>query len=84
VVEYSFHRVTSHRWGPLLDLKAAIVRRGMEFRAFATAMGWSPSYLSHVLAGRKGMPDSAWSRAAEILDVSESHIRPRQKERPAA
>ncbi len=74
----------------MLDLKAAIVRRDMEFRAFAAEMGWSPSYLSHVLAGRKAMPDDAWTKAARILDCAEAELRPgrirrrQQKEKSAA
>jgi lambda repressor-like predicted transcriptional regulator len=63
---------------PLLDLKAEIVRHGVEFRAFAVAMGWSPSYLSHVLAGRKAMPTSAWPRAAGVLGVRVEDITPQE------
>jgi transcriptional regulator with XRE-family HTH domain len=68
----------------LLELKSAIVRRGMEFRQFAAAMEWSPSYLSHVLAGRKRPSDDMWPRAAEILRFAEEELRPPREELPAA
>jgi plasmid maintenance system antidote protein VapI len=68
----------------LLALKAAIVARGLTHRQVASALHWHPSHFSRVIAGTKAMPDWAWSRLAEMLDVPEEAIRPRLDPKPQA
>jgi transcriptional regulator with XRE-family HTH domain len=51
-------------------------QRGIKYQRFAARMGLTPVEFTRIDTGLKDVPDGYYERAAEVLDVPASWLRP--------